>query len=308
MFHLPGRPAMGLSHKRGMLMTVTQMPRAAAHDRCRTCSVSHLGFCSWFGADDTPWIVARASQTRFAAGTPILIQGQPANRVGIILSGLVKIVLNDEDGEEHLIQLLHSGAIVGDPFASECAFSWEAATETELCWMSPTTLATAIRACPAAYRCQLDATMRLVKEQRFAQVAMRGRNALQRLAHWLFLQSPAELAPAPVRLRIVLTRRDLASLLEMTVETLCRVLHQLEERGAILLAAPDLVELRDRTKLKQLGRGQDERLQETLLADGWEWGARTVGPRALAPAKPELKASEPAPFDLGQRRAARVVT
>ena len=128
--------------------------------------------------------------------------------------------------------------------------------------------------------------MRLVQEQRFAQVALRGRSALQRVAHWLFLQIPAEPTPSPVRLRILLTRRDLASLLEMTIETLCRVLHQLEDKGAIWLSAPDLVELRDRARLKQLGRGRDERLQETILKDGWEWGARPVVQRPLALAKP----------------------
>lgn len=168
-------------------MSITHLTGAPAPDRCRTCSVRHLGFCSWFNDNEAPGIIARTCQTRFAARSPILIQGQPANKVGIVLSGLVKIVLNDEDGSEHLIQLLHAGEIVGDPFATECAFSWEAATEAELCWIAPTVLAAAIRARPEAYRCQLEATMRLMQEQRFAQVALRGRNSLQRLAHWLFL-------------------------------------------------------------------------------------------------------------------------
>lgn len=269
-------------------MSIIQMHRPSSPDRCQTCQVRHLGICSWFEPNEAARIVARTRQTRFAVGESILRQGEAVERIGIILSGLVKIVLNEADGEEHLIQLLHTGALVGDPFASECAFSWEAATEAEICWIAPTTLATAIRECPTAYRHQLDATMRLVQEQRFAQVALRGRNALQRVAHWLFLQIPAEPSPDPVRLHIVLTRRDLASLLEMTIETLCRALHQLEDRGAIRLAAPDLVELRDRAGLKQLGRGRDERLQETLLTDGWEWGAQPVGQRSLAPAKPGL--------------------
>lgn len=285
-------------------MSITPIHRTASSDRCHGCQVRHLGFCSWFGADEAAGIVSRSRQSRFAAGEPILRQGEPAERVGIVLSGLVKIVMNDEDGEEHLIQLLHAGEIVGDPFASECALSWQAATDAELCWISPVTLAAAIQRCPAAYRCQLDATMRLVKEQRFAQVALRGRNALQRAGHWLFLQIPPEAEPAPIRLRILLTRRDLASLLEMTVETLCRALHQLEERGAIRLLAPDLVELHDRSRLKLLGRGQDDRLQDTLIRDGWEWGARVVGPRPLAPAIPVqgLPASPPRLTSINDRR------
>jgi len=69
----------------------------------------------------------------------------------------------------------------------------------------------------------------------------------------------------------------------MTVETLCRSLHQLEERGVIRLLAPDLVEVRDRPRLRLPGCGQeDDRLQLTLLQDGWEWGARSLGSKVAA--------------------------
>ncbi len=184
----------------------------------------------------------------------------------------------DEGGEEHLVQLLHSGELVGDPFAGESALGVEAATDVDLCWLPPAVLASAIRQCPGAYRCQLDATQRQANELRFAQLALRGRNSLQRLAHWVHVQVPADPPPAPLRLRILLSRRDLASLLEMTVETLCRVLHLLEERGAITLVTPELIEVKDRVKLRLLGRAQEDRLQEALLRQGWEWGAKVMPP------------------------------
>lgn len=277
----------------GELMLITEVSRSAHTDRCSTCKVRHHGFCSWFEGDEAKGIITRATQTRFAAGTLILMQGEPANRAGIVMSGLVKIVLNDEDGSEHVIQLLHAGELVGDPFVSDCNYSWQAATDVELCWVPASALAAAIRRCPEALHCQLAATMRQVREQRFAQVALRGRNAMQRVAHWLYLQTPPEATFAPVRLRILLTRRDLASLLEMTVETLCRSLHQLEERGAIRLAAPDLVDLRDWARLKLLSRAQEDRQREALLQEGWEWGARPLGvPGRPAPVLP-LKAGKP---------------
>jgi CRP-like cAMP-binding protein len=292
----------------GELMSITEVSRSAPTDRCSTCKVRHQGFCSWFEGDEAKGIIARATQTRFAAGTPILIQGEPASRAGIVMSGLVKIVLNDEDGSEHVIQLLHAGEMVGDPDASDCSYSWQAATDVELCWVPTSALAAAIRRCPEALHCQLDATMRQVREQRFAQVALRGRNAMQRVAHWLYLQSPTEVTLAPVRLRILLTRRDLASLLEMTVETLCRSLHQLEERGAIQLAAPDLIDLRDWARLKLLSRAQEDRQREALVQEGWEWGARSLGVRGISAPVLPLKVGQPervAPSDLTPVNAGR---
>lgn len=252
--------------------------QAALPDRCHTCQVRSSGLCSWFDVSSCADIARRTVHSRFERGDPILIQGEAITRVGIITSGLAKVVMMDECGEEHLVQLLHSGELVGDPLGSESALGVEAATDVELCWLSPAVLAAAIRQCPGAYRCQLDATVRQANELRFAQLALRGRNSLQRLAHWIHVQIPADPPPSPLRLRILLSRRDLASLLEMTVETLCRVLHQLEERGAITLVTPELIEVKDRVKLRLVGRAQEDRLQEALLRDGWEWGAKAMPP------------------------------
>jgi CRP/FNR family transcriptional regulator len=277
-FHPAAKPGLNARLiRREKPMSVTQLSNTAASDRCKTCKIRRLGFCSWFDGEEAKGIVTRTSQTRFEAGSNISIQGAPASRVGIIMSGLVKIVLNDEDGGEHVIQLLHAGEMVGDPFAEESSFSWQAATDVELCWVPASVLTSSIRSSPAALQCHLDAIMRQVQEQRFAQVALRGRNSMQRVAHWLFLQVPKDATEASVRLRILLTRRDLASLLEMTIETLCRSLHQLEHRGAIRLAKPDLIEVRDRRRLGLVSRASEDRLQETLLQEGWEWGARPVG-------------------------------
>jgi CRP-like cAMP-binding protein len=264
-------------------MNISKQSFAATRGCASSCPVRQFGLCNWFESPTSGEIAARCTQTQFAPGAPILSQGEEANRVGIIQQGLVKIVLNDTNGEEHLIQLLYPGEMVGDPFATDSAFSWQAATQTSLCWMPRSALAEAIRTSPMASRRHGEATKRLLQEHHFAQAALRSRNAVQKVAHWLFLQMPVRRGPGNVRMRLVLCRRDLASLLEMTVETLCRSLQQLQGRRAICLLAPDLVEICDPARLRLLAKGyDDERLQETLLAEGWEWGARALGPKLTA--------------------------
>ncbi len=264
-------------------MNISKRSFSASRGCAASCPVQKFGLCSWFEDPIAAEITARSTQTQFSPGMAILTQGETANRVGIIRSGLVKIVLNDTNGEEHLIQLLYPGEMVGDPFTTECAFSWQAATATSLCWMPPAMLAEAIRKSPEASRRHSEAMKRLLQEQHFAQAALRSRNAVQKVAHWLYLQMPAQHGPGNVRLRVVLCRRDLASLLEMTVETLCRSLQQLQGRRAINLLAPDLVEVCDPTRLRLMAKGYgDDRLQETLLAEGWEWGARPLRPALTA--------------------------
>lgn len=278
-------------------MNISKQSFSATRACAASCPVRQYGLCSWFEDPISDEIAARSTQSQFVPGAQILRQGEAASRVGIIQTGLVKIVLNDTNGEEHVIQLLYPGEMVGDPFATDCAFSWQAATQTSLCWMPRGPLAEAIRKSPVASQHYSEATNRLLHEHHFAQAALRSRNAVQKVAHWLFLQIPARRGPGNVRMRLVLCRRDLASLLEMTVETLCRSLQQLQGRRAILLLAPDLVEICDPTRLRFLAKGyDDERLQETLLAKGWEWGARALGPKLTA-----RPTSDPRPGDVALR-------
>ena len=84
----------------------------------------------------------------------------------------------------------------------------------------------------------------------------------------------------------------LASLLEMTVETLCRALHLIEERGAIRLVTPDIVEVLNPRRPCLLGRGQDGRLQGRLLHKGWKWGACPLRTRPMVPALPNVAANQ----------------
>ncbi|MBD1206717.1 MAG: cyclic nucleotide-binding domain-containing protein [Rhodobacteraceae bacterium] len=61
-------------------------------------------------------------QKSFRQGETILPSGQPPAWVGIVLSGLVKISTIDEQGNEHVLQLLHPGEMVGDLFGSPALF------------------------------------------------------------------------------------------------------------------------------------------------------------------------------------------
>lgn len=240
--------------------------RNPVEDRCQSCAAKQQdGNCGYFHDCDTSRFAAKTARARFDSGSEILIQGAPVEKVGVLVSGLVKIVMITKDGDEQLVQLLRPGQIIGDPLAVENAFSWEAATDAEVCWITPTALDSLLRDRPQQYRAFLVAVSRQLQELQLSTVRMRGRNTLERVAFWLVEQIEQASDAANPRLRIALTRRDLASLLDMTVETLCRALHQLAERDAIDLLAPDFIEVSDFAKLRLLARCQDERPHATLF-------------------------------------------
>ena len=239
--------------------------KGPAVGKCQACPARSFGPCSQFDPDSAQAIAGRSTLSRYRQGTEILSQGEPVSKVGIVVSGLVKIAMINEFGDEHVLQLLHDGELVGDPFAAECAFSWEAATDVELCWMTPAALAAMLRENPSVYRGYMGVLMQQMHEQHFSTASLRGRNTLQRLAYWLLAQTPMTSDDLKPLIRILLSRRDLASLLDMTVETLCRVLRQLDDRKAIRLLAPDLVQVTDIVRLRILAKDHDEDVHSALV-------------------------------------------
>ncbi len=238
--------------------------RRPAEERCWGCPSLKNGFCSHLARDSLAAFAARSHRISCEQGTEIAGQGENVDRIGVIASGFVKIVMITESGEEHLLQILQPGQFVGDPKKGHTAYSWEAATQASACWISRQAWNDFLGEDQRHFQAYLATIGNQINDARHAVVRMRGRNTLQRVACWLLEQSPDQRAEKAMRIRIVLTRRDLASLLDMTVETLCRALHQLDDRKAIRLVEPDLVEVVDFTRLRTLAKWNDDTLQRAF--------------------------------------------
>jgi hypothetical protein len=131
--------------------------------------------------------------------------------------------------------------------------------------------------------------MRQQFEQNCFQLAMRGRSSLQRLAFWIAAQAPSGSADRVLSIRIMLTRRDLASLLECTAETLSRSLHRLQDIGLIKIVTPERLEIRDPGGLGLLAKVQDGLCRSLWQRKVREWGARPINlPRASCFGEPGL--------------------
>ena len=220
--------------------------------RCHGCAVRSSGFCSAFDAESLVEFSAHSSWKSYDRGTEIATQGEPSDRVGVIARGLVKVVMLTERGEEHLLQILRSGQLVGIPGSETSGFAVETATDADMCWMPRPIWERFLRERPQHFRACLVTMTQQLEELQLSVVKMRGRSTLERVALWLLQQLPQRSGEAAPVIRIELTRRDLASLLDMTVETLCRSLRRLDEKGAIDLITPDCAEIVDLGTLRLL--------------------------------------------------------
>lgn len=239
---------------------------AQIRSRCIACEAGSHGFCAEVDGDVRSLFSERGFRTDYGLGDEIIAQGTTIDRIGIIAKGLVKVCMITEDGDEFVLQVLGPGQIVGEIGGSETAFSWEAATPAEICWITLSALDSLMRDHPLIDRALLAMTSQQLEDMRLWAATMRGRNTLQRIAFWLLVNiDDPDVAEKPI-IRIALTRRDLASFLDMTSETLCRGLSQLAARRAVRLRAVDLIELTDVTKLRLFARCPDHRVSATLGA------------------------------------------
>lgn len=231
---------------------------------CSNCDARHIGICNHLDHSCTDLLSLRRRQAHYDRGKEIAFQGEQIEQIGIISSGLVRVVLLTEDGEEHFIHLLKPGQVVGNPCKAENAFTWEAATPVRICWIKHRTLNQLMLDQPVAFHSFFSIIARQLEDERLWAASMKGCNTLQRIAFWIKQQPPDQGKIKGSLIHIPLTRRDLASWLDMSVETLCRGLHGLAKKGAITMLTPDTVEVTSPEKLEHFARCGENRIGEVL--------------------------------------------
>ncbi|WP_353476437.1 Crp/Fnr family transcriptional regulator (plasmid) [Salipiger sp. H15] len=262
--------------------------------RCRHCAARRSGFCSLLDPHSVEELASRSTLAEYPRETEIVLQGEPLDKVGIIASGMVKLGTVTEGGDEHLLQITRSGQLISVPENTRSRYSWVTVTDTKVCWMPRSTWDQFLQEQPHHFRCYMVMMRYQLEQMQLSVMNMRGRSTLQRLAFWILDELAASETGETGTLHIRLSRRDLASLLDMTVETLCRSLHKLHDKRAIELLSPDHLNVLDPMKLRLVARSHEEGFEAPLAqpqavpsARDWtNWSAATPSaardPRGLA--------------------------
>lgn len=252
------------------------------------CSVRHHGLREPSDPAKTQGAVELGTVARYVRGIEIIAQGEADSRVGLIVSGLIKVSMTRGNGDSFIVQILHEGQLVGEPWTNQTAFSWAASTDTGICWLTPESVLRPAGSNNTQFLGLPDILAGQLREAQLSSLSLRGRNSLQRIAYWVLAQVCGDSGKVQnMQFQILLSRRDLASLLDMTVETLSRVMHQLDEHGAIALLSSDTVRVKDIAQLCREAKLPASGIEGELPDNGWKWGSKAlrIGPAALEKAK-----------------------
>lgn len=226
---------------------------ATAGEDHRFACVNRVPLFADLSTDDRRRIAAVAVTRRYVRGEQVHRPGDQSG-LRIVHGGRVKVYRANEAGAEQLLRILRPGEFLGETtvLTGRPVDSWAVALDAaEVCVVGGTEIARLLREHPeVAVRMLAAMSVRLeAAEQQLS--AVTGASVGARLASHLI-----ELAEesGSTTFRLPSTKKDLASYLATTPETLSRRLADLQDAGVVRLGPRGLVEIRDGERLQTAAR------------------------------------------------------
>ncbi len=210
-------------------------------------------------APDRDAIAAATREQRFAKGSVVFTEGQPADSLWAVKEGLVHILKSASDGREIVLEVIAPGELFGAVVALENrAYPASAvAAEASVVWRLPAELARELcRKYPtlrAAILEQVTGRLRSAHE-RLRSVALE--RVEQRLARMLLTLAEKVGHERGGVLRLSVTRQELADMIGTTVETTIRITSTWQRAGIIQSSRQELA-LTNPEALKNIAEGSD---------------------------------------------------
>lgn len=203
----------------------------------------------------------------YEKGEMLFLQGEPGGYLYSISHGVVKICHHSHDGREQIVGIGRRGnLVVGLQTLQQdhYAYSAAAATPVQACRISHKALLSRVADQPEIAMRLIDALNAQLVQSRALIQAMGQKCANSKLAAFILMMAP-EPWPRDGRFRLPITRLEIANLLGLSEETVCRLMADLKRRE-ILLAPRGRIEVLNLDALRQLAAGETEQDQDQKIA------------------------------------------
>lgn len=192
----------------------------------------------------------------FERGEVLFLQGQPSSNLFSLTRGMVKICSNTPDGREQIVGLSSPGnLLVGLQSINDTRHAYTAVAVTP------------VNACRINHRTLLervenrgDVAMRLIQaanaqlaHSRALMEVLGHKCAAAKIASFILLMTPKS-ERSERRFAMPFSRMEMASILGLSEETVCRLMANLKRSGAIL-APRGKIEIRDWNQLQAISEG-----------------------------------------------------
>ena len=193
-------------------------------------------FFEHLGQSEQERLITQSNEQQYAAGELLVRQGQPAERIFLVLKGRVKLYRISADGQEKVVEIIQAGQTFAEAVMfmqrSEypvCAVTLEA---VQLVSFPNRLMMTLVVGSPLACL-HLLGHISIRLHQRLGELeTLTLQNATQRFALYL-IQQLEDRSQETVDIELPLPKRLIAARLSMQPETLSRIMARLNQEGLI---------------------------------------------------------------------------
>ena len=204
-------------------------------DECRwstCCLVKTLD-----GGHSQTWSAARAGTKSISCGTHIFMQGEELSHVYVLKSGSAKSYINSEEGHEQIVAFHYPGNCIGfDAIASGAYLTSVSALETVSVCKFSFPVGEDIGGCsPELWSTAVNVTANQVMERNNHLLLLSQKSVHARFASFLLYLSGrySALGCSGLEFNLTMSRHDIANYLSMAVETVSRMINEIQNLGAI---------------------------------------------------------------------------
>ena len=255
-------PAALPTHRNGAYAAIANVrpiivERRRLPEPCTYCGARGQSVCGSIEDDDLGQLAALAVVTEVDAGRTFIEEGEPAENFFNITAGTAKLYKLLPDGRRQITGFAGPGHFLGLAVSSTYAFSAEAIDSVRFCRFSRPKLRKLLVEFPKLEQRLLEvASNELVAAQE--QMLLLGRKtARERLASFLLAQSVQ--GPSCMgthgRIKLAMTRSDIADYLGLTIETVSRTLSRLRVEKLIDIPNTSDVMILNPVALEKLAGG-----------------------------------------------------
>ena len=222
--------------------------------KCSECPIRHRAVCARCDDDELATLEQMKSYRTFAAGEPILWQGDEVRFVSSVVKGVATLSRTMEDGRTQLVGLLLPSDFIGRPGRSHIEFDVTATTDVTLCSFERKPFERLVTETPHVSQRLMEMALDELDAARDWMILLGRKTAKEKIAS--FIQLLARRAHAPGidghshSLTLPLTQGEIGNYVGLTLETVSRQLSVLKKEKIIRFTDRKHFEVLDRAALK----------------------------------------------------------
>jgi CRP/FNR family transcriptional regulator, anaerobic regulatory protein len=198
---------------------------------------------------------AITSTQRRLAGEVLFTEGDEANSVYEIVSGMLRLVKLLPDGRRQITGFLSAGHLLGLAPEGVHVYTAEAITGVTVCRYGRAAFERLIEEVPGFAKRLFAQTSHELRANQDQMILLGRKTATEKVASFLLMFAGQQSGDDAGAIDMPMTRCDIADYLGLTIETVSRTFTKLKQDGLIELPAPSCVKLRDRGRLEELAIG-----------------------------------------------------